>query len=352
MVMGRYNMSSHRFFEIEVTLLSPTILTHKITKTGYLKPLDHIPGSTLRGAILTALYYYGYLNQVDLKNEATEPSLLATPAYPIISVENRDFQTLPATPFDFECKLCSKKISKLRVLTSVLEKGLYQQVELTADCPEHGSMKTLYSKLLARGGKKPSLNIVYTTSVAINKATRTAMRGMLYNYEAIAPGLRFWARVAFPDHIVSKLEKKFEISIGRGRSRGFGRAQIILLTEHEPEFTSLPTTFIALSPLLPLKMFTWGSCSVVIDVIYGRTFKIIGGWDMAYGLRRPIVTAVKRGAVLKTKIKYSEHCDVRTFLTMLSHGGVPVKYGNMWLTGFNVLFPLEEYLNMRGDIGA
>jgi len=345
-------MSSYRFFEVEISTLSPTILVFRATRTGYLKPLDYIPGPTLRGAILTALHYHGYLTLKDLEKEAKNPSFLSTPAFPVVSIESREFRAVPATPFDFECKLCRRRESKLRDLVGVYKKGLSQLVSLTAECPEHGPMRTLYSILLAHRGRKPILDTIYVTSVAINKATRTAMRGLLYNYEALVAGLKFWARLTIPDYIAGKIPSIFEVSIGRGRSRGFGRAQIKLLEEHNPENTQPSGFFIALSPLLPLRTLTWGSCSITAEAVYGRTFKVVSGWDMVMGFHKPIVTAVRRGAVLVARVQCADQSSLQTFITMLSHGGLPVEYSGVWLTGFNTLLTLDEYLSIRGDISA
>jgi len=342
-------VGSLEFLEVEITLESPAILASRATRSGYLKPLSYISGSTLRGAILTALYYRGYVDQDYLKEEWKEPKLLASPAHPLTGAGQR---TLPATPADFECKVCGRRTSMLHELVSALKGEQYDRVDLSAECPQHGPMKSLYASHVYRSGRgleTYSHSVFYAASTAINKATRSAMKGMLFNYEAIAAGTKFWARLAIPSTIAGKLPSAFEVYIGRGRSRGFGRAEVKAIRESTLPGGELPGVFIALSPLLPLRELKLGPCTLTINVAYGRPFEILSGWDMATELHRPVLKAIKQGAVLKANAVCSDSMFLREFLALLAHGGVPLKYSYTWITGFNVVIPVEEYLDLRGD---
>jgi len=86
-----------RLLEARLVLKSPAIVTQRRLERGFVKPADHIPGSTLRGAILASLYRAGKLSADDLRREAEEPSLLASPAYPVVGSS----RSVPATPFMF-----------------------------------------------------------------------------------------------------------------------------------------------------------------------------------------------------------------------------------------------------------
>jgi len=342
-------MSSLEFLEVEITLKSPAILASRVTGSGYLKPLNYIPGSTLRGALLTALYYQGYVNQDHLKEEWKEPKLLVSPAHPLTETGQR---TLPATPADFECKVCGRRISMLHELVSALKGKRYDSIDLSAECPQHGPMKPLYALHVYRGVRgleTYSHNVFYAASTAINKAMCTAMKGMLFNYEAIAANTRFWARLAVPVTIADKMPRAFEVYIGRGRSRGFGRAEVKIVRESTAPGAELSNVFIALSSLLPLRELKWGPCALTINVAYGRPFRVLSGWDMVADLHRPIVTAIRQGAVLKANVVCSDNKSLREFIALLAHGGVPLKHGYTWITGFNVVVPVEEYLDLRGD---
>jgi len=89
--------------EVRVRLQSPAIVTTRRTERGFVRPADHIPGSTLRGAILSALYREGKLDLDYLKQEAKSPGLLASPAYPLCS----GAKSLPATPSIRRCDDCN-----------------------------------------------------------------------------------------------------------------------------------------------------------------------------------------------------------------------------------------------------
>ncbi|RLF03559.1 MAG: hypothetical protein DRK00_08650, partial [Thermoprotei archaeon] len=246
-----------RLLEVRIRLLSPAIITAKRVERGYVKPLNYVPGSMLRGAILSALYWEGRISENVIEREAERPGLLASPAYPLIE----GVKSLPATPFAAECKYCGAIIEKTRESVDRLRRG--EEPEPPTTCPkcekvapELGpTLRTIYGTPLARIGgalKRVGVRSFRATSVGINKRSGAAMRGMLYDYEAIAEGSEFWARLVVPDYI--ELGGRLEITLGRGGSRGFGAAVLEVVGEHEPrgEVPSLSMLY-AVSPIIPLR---------------------------------------------------------------------------------------------------
>ncbi len=346
-------MKSLKFLEVEIKLLSPTIIPSKMTRNGYIRPLDYIPGSTLRGALLTALYRLGYVDDETIKQEATEPSVLSTPAYPVKTLEESVtnkvllYRTLPATPTTFRCKICGKTVFSLSIWDPSSE-----EPHLMVECPRHGPMKSLYALPVYKHGDNIRIyrpRIIHATSVSIHKELGVAMKGMLFSYEAIAEGTRFWARLAMPDYIAKKLPDRLNVSIGRGSSRGFGSSSVKI--KHCEDLAGHETTsgvFISLSPLIPLSRFSYGGCEVKISKVLGRSMKTLSGWDMLLGRHRPLIELVKPGAVVKAEINCRDFENTKTFIKLLSYGGVPIKLDETWLTGFNVLIPVNEYVKFFG----
>lgn len=348
-------MMPSQLLEVEVELLSPAIVVSRVTRSGYVRPLDYIPGSTLRGALLTALYRLGYIEERQLRQEAEEPSILASPAYPIVQLSETGGvalrRTLPATPATFKCKVCGSSFMNLREVSIQLTSS--GNIRLPVECPEHGPAKSLYSlPIYVYGGDirvfRP--RVVHATSAAINKLLGTAMRGMLFSYEAIAEGTRFWARLALPDSVAGKIPEKLEVAVGRGSSRGFGRSVVKVRSRVGTEGRNpASAVFVALSPLTPLSELTYRGCRVMVGRVLGRVSRVLGGWDMALETRRPVVELVRPGAIVEARLDCSSPEEAKTFAAILSYGGTPVKLFDTWLTGVNVLISVEEYERLLGE---
>ena len=82
--------------EIMLEILSPTIITERRSLRGFLKTLNYIPASTLRGAILSELYRNGIVGDDFLKSEREKPSVIASYAYPVTSGGEKCY---PSHPF-------------------------------------------------------------------------------------------------------------------------------------------------------------------------------------------------------------------------------------------------------------
>jgi len=321
-----------RLLEARLVLKSPAVVVQRRLEKGFVKPADYVPGSMLRGAILTALYRTGKLSAADLKREGEKPSLLASPAYPVV----KDSRSAPATPFMFYCRRCKTVVDLTRKAAEKLARGEEPEPPLFHDeCGE--ALKPIHGSLVVREGRelrRTGVETFRSTSVAIGKDRGSAMRGMLFDYEAIAEGTEFWAWVLAPDWLQPG---SLEVTVGRGASRGFGWTELRL----EPAPAPQPgrTMFVAMSPLTPLKRLEWGECSVSLARVYGRVHRLQAGWEYGRGFR-PFVDVARRGSlVLANEVSGCPE---------LLRVGLPVRAGGFWLMGLNALSPLDEYFEILG----
>jgi len=318
-------------FEARIKLLSPAIVTTRRTELGFVKPADHIPGSMLRGAILTALYLEGRLDRDDLEREAESPSLLASPAYPML----KGSKSLPATPSMMRCDRCHV-IEYYGLPERLIAPKLYhecdgQQGHQEPLKPIHGSLVAVVDGEL----EEVRVSAFRATSVAIDKGRRVAARGMLFDYEAIAEGTEFWSLLLVPDQYRFN---SIEVTVGRGRSRGFGSAALTVQPAQQHPGTEW---YVALSPIVPQRRFGWRGCAVRLIEVFGRTSKLQTGWDYMRGRMRPIVRVARRGSLVKAEVMGESRDEVLRV-------GIPVKLGGFLLTGLNALIPLSEYESILG----
>lgn len=315
-----------RLIEVKIKLKSPAIISSKRTKEGYVKPLRYLPGSTLRGAVISSLYAEGLLNEKDLKREAKNPSILASPAYPIID----GFKSYPATPFVGKCKLCGE----IYDLTEENTRNIMESRDpvFHGECEEcQVPIEPLYGKLISKRGEV-EVGIFRSMSVGIDKKRGVFAKGMLFDYEAIEEGVEFWARLRIPGEIEID---GLEIFIGRGASRGFGHAVIEFTKEYEVEVDG--NIFYALSALTPLRSIeTPYRATIRIREIYGRCKQLQTGWDIEKSKPRPIIDIVESGAIVVAEVEH--------FKPEISAVGIPLEVEDSWITGLNVLTPISEYL--------
>lgn len=94
-------MIEMRIYEVDYELESPIILSLPTIGNVYHTAYNYLPGSTIRGAILTYLQRDGF----DIEDEMLQPSIVFHPAYPV-----RDgYVYKPAHCLVYECKICKKE---------------------------------------------------------------------------------------------------------------------------------------------------------------------------------------------------------------------------------------------------
>ncbi|TDA41297.1 MAG: hypothetical protein DSO07_05305 [Thermoproteota archaeon] len=226
---------------VELSLESPVILVRRAGRSGYSSLSGRIPGSSLRGSVISWAFRTGYIG--DPGSERNEPKLIAHPAYPVGESTAR-----PPTPYIIRCKGDENLIDLLgrdRVKELTGASSLDKMFSYFKDQQKHcykmkeiaGSTKSVRSPVfVGRKIRAVGEEVDVMASVGINKLTRASERGMLYNYESILPGGRFSSilvDMTSERKYVEFLRKEGKILIGRGVSRGFGRVSVRIKWEKE-----------------------------------------------------------------------------------------------------------------------
>jgi CRISPR/Cas system CSM-associated protein Csm3 (group 7 of RAMP superfamily) len=366
------------FFKITFKLLSPAIITERRSRTGFLKPLKFIPASTLRGAILSALFKNGLMAREFLEGDEAL-SVIASYAYPITSSGE---ETYPCHPFIYRCKICEAhgkyayKNYAAEVLP-ILERG--ERPNYKHVCDEgHAGLESLYSEpispikynpLSGKATERREYREILTHGaicVGINRERATSERGMLYEYEAIAAGRKFWATVTLPDKFVGVLDG-LEFNVGRGISRGFGRVRItnVESIDLQSVVNRIPTAstsgrvvLYALSPLLSCMGDKYSPYPkevnlsevakrasldahgrVALESVYGKSDFHVGGWDMLSNMEKPVLDhATSPGAVVVAKFMG----DMKALAVLRFLGTIEYSYDS-YIVGVNMLTPLRGH---------
>lgn len=372
-----------RFYDIVFTLRSPAIVTKRLTERGFLSPLNYIPATTLRGALISALYGMGAVDRDFIDKESKEPRFIASPAYPY--AEGR--KSYPCHPFAYECKVVHgetiERVNYASEAVDSIERG--DEPEFRMVCTEgHAALDIPYSRPIIPddgGFLTVSLPSHGAVCVGISKNRASSQRGMLYEYEALPANAQFWATVAIPDEVEVKQGMIFHI--GRGVSRGFGEAQItevkeIGLEKLAQSFSeALKGRYIALysqsfcvwsngSECRPYpkeidlhgSVLSWfgldvrEKCTLEIVKAYGRTSQLHTGWDIARNIEKPMLTTASQpGTVFLAKLK-RENCAKALAALSLVGTIEPVGwYGgeHLYITGVNMLTPLRTHPLVGGD---
>ena len=359
------------FYLAGLTLLSPTIIPRKRGARGYVGVRETLPGSTLGGAILASLRRYNKITAQKAEEIARKYSIICSPAFP---KQNR--LLYPSHPFIWRCKEPGCE-SYVTVIDKVLE-VLNGVVELRPDllkCEnghtalERRHPSPLPASTLSRGGKSTGddekrLDSVKVVSVAISRHRASSIKGALYSYETIPTGVEYWAITAAEKGLLD--EDRYLIRIGRGISRGFGKAELSLKKidveklkeKSKPE--SKTVVLYSLSPVvlkdnnhtIDLRVYgdLTGTASggvVSVKSVYGSPVTI-GGWNVKSNLEWKVVNAASPGSLVVAELK-GDDMDLAYGLTFLGLIGEKIIYDNFQLVGVNMMFPAKDDL---GDVLA
>ncbi|MCX8170016.1 MAG: hypothetical protein N3D72_02885, partial [Candidatus Methanomethyliaceae archaeon] len=202
------------FLKILFKMISPAIITSRVSRTGFLKPLEFIPASMLKGAIISQLYRNGAIDASSLT--VASSSIFASYAYPVVG----NLELYPCHPLMYECKICKEFIDYTNIVIDEMERSGVLELRNIVCNNGHRTLENLYTKFY------PKYDIIShkTICVGIDKERGSSEVGMLYEYEAIPSESKFWAILAISEEYDLK---DFEFYIGRGISRGFGKARIV-----------------------------------------------------------------------------------------------------------------------------
>ncbi len=365
---------------LRISLESPTLIVARSGRGGY-SSLDWIPGTVLRGALITGAVRYGYVGEEYASREITDPSCVVHPAYPVHRNLGHEEVCKPATPFVYKCKegelidvLGRDKIEELSKVSSKDE--LLEMIPKNVDlkCPlmrgVPGSTKPAQGSLVFHSGGKlrsHEVEVEVLTSVGINKRLRAHETGMLFNYEVLVPGQEFITLAIYPEEVARFVKEVGEIWIGRGTSRGLGRAKVDVVKETSvqeivPELQDRAMEEIAkvgdecrfvlyarslvtrlkgpwISSPIPGDPEGWEvSPEVVMDggepLVLGRT-AVFSSFSNSTGIPRPQLMCSERGSVFLMRAKGSEDKVAEALARAAVLG-----WDGLSHLGLNILLPL------------
>lgn len=360
-----------KLYEVKIRLYSPAIITRRRTERGYASFTTHIPSSSLRGAVLSSLHWHGIITEERLKEEATRPTLIASPAYPYIE----QLKSYPSHPFIAKCKKpnCKAIFNYLPKALDALLKGKVNEV-FKARCGQgHPALEHLHpSPIVFKDERIEEVKVLAGRSIstAISKRRGAGIKGMIYNYEAIGSGSEFWATLSIPEDI--KFGGELRLWIGRGKSRGFGEAALSIIKEVnlEEEAKVIASSlkewnipFYASSPLLeasgnvyapypeevdldPLSRFIGfkPEARLTVNQVIGKTEQHFWlGYDMVENRSRPMVEAMQQGSVLLATPTYSSKEKLSLALAALKYFGTIEEVAGFVISGLNMISPLETH---------
>lgn len=225
---------------VEIKLESPTLLVERVSRTGFSSISGWIPGSTLRGSIITWSVRTRHFSDEAYRREMNNPKLSVHPAYPA-----EDLTSRPPTPFILRCKIDREVVDALG-RDGVLEITRAQDVDEISTRLANSSNLCRASRGIPNATKVEEGPVIFDgkvrryippegegtdilTSVAINKYLRSAEARMLFNYEILLPGQRFRTIVVDrtdEGEFIEYLRSEGLLYLGRGVSRGLGRAKV------------------------------------------------------------------------------------------------------------------------------
>jgi len=382
-------------YEFTLKLLSPAIITQRVEKEGYITFKDKIPGSVVRGALLTTLFEEGVLDHDRLIYESKNPSISITTAIYSRSEENKIFENLWLTHAFTRVSKTAVKIGDIKgkPLVSILKGKLGNLNDNVADfiMDAEGSFMQESLELLKKTGLKVYSPLEFkpcagciaekikeklwfpikakhesSINIGIHRGRGSVESGMLFHYEAIQAGQIFKGFLATSD---INLESRYIIRVGRGGSRGFGnsllevkeirleeflrriqyrdinKGDIIPLlcftpyaTIKSPYLSMIPPSNLSL-PTSWMRRFSDFEGKIILKFIaaiggYGR----YTGFSIRTGLPKPTIKTVREGSILLYKVEEvrGSHEEAIKILAMSTLVGV----NNLATLGLSHLYPL------------
>lgn len=321
-------------YEVEVELLSPTILVERTGKSGYTSIRDRLPGQTLRGALLTALHDAGIYSDprklAELRITATtglpgEEGASFYFGHPFVMVPKVSLLKDEKKGRRYAFSLLAGKWleelrnvgAKYRGLRGLLLSKLREYREAFPDkLRELGEDAHAFSPSLLEFGVGDIFKVDgkgiplkfsgYPTSleisVGISHVRGASESGMIFAYEALPTGAKFSARLTdmdggltdlMADHgLLANGRAELLVRIGRGASRGFGHAVMRLRKLPEEELRKVVERadralnegvipLLARAPLVELRPSTRGLVSLPSPP---EEIKVPGEWHASLEL--------------------------------------------------------------------
>lgn len=217
-----------KVYEIAMKNREPMLITHTRHGRFMMHEAKYLPGSTIRGALLTLLKRLG---SKQVQEEIERPSIVFHPAYPLAKNGN---QTRPANSLIYKCKICRQVFSLS--LKEIIQDTSNFKVPIECKNGHLYAVKSLGGSLIYQHNnelKEFNPRYMALDSIGINRALRTTEIGLFYSYTALAPGHVFKGLIVDPNDKLRPLVEEvglklddLELKVGRRSSAGFGGVKV------------------------------------------------------------------------------------------------------------------------------
>lgn len=377
---------SYKLFLIELTVKTPLVIGSRFSKNWYTYTDPSIINARMIwGTILSRI--------ADVKPElALEEHMNPRIAFSsLIYLENKLLDNrsieyepcIPSHPFNYKCKISNEIIyvSSNTLYRKIINDEILEMIReiLSRTCRVEVDIgENTYIANIKRGLITPVKGLIkkennkYTVCsrsktisvemVAIDKSSRSAKSEMLYTYEALPEGTKYYSLMIAPDNVLGEIldslnarnNKEIILRMGRGVSKGYGVVGVkfydktSLLNEVDKYYAeSLEDKILVLYSLSPV---IWSNIVVNInsdlgipvlpglfimrDKIYSTGTVTVRGWSRLYNTPTPTLKALAPGAIITYKVedRNSLPSNIAELVLMMQRLGGP---------GLNFLIPLQ-----------
>jgi len=388
-----------RVFDVSIKFLTPAIISTKRGYRGmlYLGSSNKIPGSTIRGALMTWALREELVSKNELDDEVLDPKYGITP---FIATNEKlrmyhDLQIAHALAFKFKDGLGEPRVYSIGI------KELLEEVRQRQGAGIVDALSELIARVSTaidlRGNELlSSSNIEDVTGqpvrlegsawkicdnvsqglyigTGIDRSRRSVVPGVLFGYEYVRPGSTYAGIIACEENSIMfeiikelmRLSGKAKVSIGKGVGRGYGVASIHVREAEAIQVSSKVrgSNYIALEvigptamqppldsnqlpiprPIFPsdsLNICRDGKClKLSIKAVYGGE-TTVGGWSLRTSSPKLSFSALSHGSIVIAEVDG----DLGV-LDLIPYLGI----NNLASQGYNILLPLiEDFLPRYG----
>ncbi|MCM8804078.1 MAG: RAMP superfamily CRISPR-associated protein [Candidatus Omnitrophica bacterium] len=241
---------SNTFLMALVELEEPAIFSCRHEAGNLSRTHNYIPGSIILGALANYFIYEknGSADEDDFKGFFLSEDVKFGNLYPAFKEEKAFYHTIPIPLSTFTCKHYPG-INKKNFRGEQHSFADFLISEMANEC------QTCHAPLKNREGyyfyKKPFLYYVETRKIikmhnVIDDKTQKPEENAVFSFEAIAEEEYFTGIIIFSNediksNFVNKIfggEKEIELSIGKGKSRGYGKCKLKIIAERQGEYIS------------------------------------------------------------------------------------------------------------------
>ena len=390
--------SSLKLFELKLEILTPTAIASRVGYAGFVHMtlVDHIPGPVLRGALLSEALRSGSLSREDVNKLSVSPDFALTP---LLAIGRRGENlnsikplksSLVAHALCYMSKWPDERTIRSPGAVKLVNKRAWELIKelvkagLRSRKPGWGlgEVRSVEGKPTRKVGnlweavKTGGWTTAYI-EVGLDRSRGSSAPGVLYAYEFLKPGCTYAGLMAVREEsflmkFLDEMGPDLRLYIGRGVSRGFGKARLVLkdidLKEIQVEWIKSDlgdekdTVLMALSPVFvedgefPLPTPPREGSTLALDPgwyatmlgkpvnvkfkvksIYGRrrASHAYRGWSLRTGMPKAPIRALGMGSLLVCKVKGTMPAHTAFLLPILG-------LGPSSSMGFNQLAPLKQ----------